>query len=383
MTPTLLTLLAFGALGHAILWVALVNRLHAISIQRKLMHFLTGLCGLAVTLIPLAVAVGVLRGDGILRNAAWSYVAVCAFICVLGLAHRLHLLLHPERSGTILSNHTSHYRAADRHDVPLAAPGIPAWLSRLPGNQVLNITVHEKQLAIPRLAAGHDGLRIVHLSDLHMSGRITKPYFESVVDEVNGTQPDVVAITGDLVERTHCIDWIPDTLGRLRAPGGVYYVLGNHDKKVDIDRLNRALANAGLIHVGGTCRQITVRDTPLVIAGNELPWFGPAADMTNCPAHDSNGLPLRIVLAHSPDRFDWAQAHDVDLILAGHNHGGQIRLPLLGAILSPSLHGVRYAAGAFRGGNTVLHVSRGTASLTPIRWNCPPEIAVLILRAAN
>ena len=66
-------------------------------------------------------------------------------------------------------------------------------------------------------------------------------------------------------------------------------------------------------------------------------------------------------------------------MLAGHNHGGQVRLPLVGAILAPSLSGTRYACGTFRRGNTVLHVSRGTGSLTPFRWNCPPEIALLVL----
>jgi predicted MPP superfamily phosphohydrolase len=383
MTPTLITLLILGALGHAILWVAAVNRLHATAVHQKLMDALTGLSGLAVTLIPLAVAAALLRGDGLLSTAAWSYVALCAVVCVVAFVHRAHTLLHPERTGVVLSNHTSHHRAADKLAAPLTAPGLSTWLSRLPGNQVLNITVHEKQLAIPRLAAGHDGLRIVHLSDFHMSGRIAKPYFEAVVDEVNGTHPDIVAITGDLVERNHCIDWIPDTLGRLRAPGGVYYVLGNHDRRVDVGRLKQVLADAGLVNVGGTCHQIAVRDTPLILAGNELPWFGPAADLTTCPPHDAAGLPLRIVLAHSPDRFRWAQANDVDLMLAGHNHGGQVRLPFFGPILAPSLHGVRYAAGAFRNGNTILHVSRGTASLTPLRWNCPPEIAVLVLRSAN
>jgi predicted MPP superfamily phosphohydrolase len=66
-------------------------------------------------------------------------------------------------------------------------------------------------------------------------------------------------------------------------------------------------------------------------------------------------------------------------MLAGHNHGGQVRLPLLGAILAPSLSGTRYASGAFRRDNTVLHVCRGSGSLTPFRWNCPPEIALLHL----
>lgn len=382
MTPTLIVLLALAAIGHTFLWVAIVNRLHAIALHRKLMHALTGLCGVAVALIPLAVAAALFRREGAAYSTAMTYVVLCAMLGVVGVLHRFYTRFHPERAGVVLSNHTTRHDAAARLAAPLTAPGVPTWLSRLPGNQVLHVTVHEKQLVIPRLAATHSGLRIVHLSDLHMSGRIAKAYFEHVVAQVNDTRPDIVTLTGDLVEREHCLDWIPDTLGRLRAPGGVFYVLGNHDKKVDVGRLKQALAEAGLIHVGGVCHEVTVRGSRLVLAGNELPWFGPAADLSTCPPHDGDGLPLRIVLTHSPDQYAWARTQDADLVLAGHNHGGQICLPLLGPILSPSMHGVRYAAGTFRHGSTVLHVSRGTASLTPLRWNCPPEIALLVLQSA-
>ena len=101
--------------------------------------------------------------------------------------------------------------------------------------------------------------------------------------------------------------------------------------------------------------------------------------LADAPPRDAAGLPLRFLLAHGPDQFAWAQQNDFDLVLVGHNHGGQVRLPLLGAILAPSLSGTRYAGGVFRRGNTVMHVSRGTGSHTPLRWNCPPEVALLTL----
>ena len=141
---------------------------------------------------------------------------------------------------------------------------------------------------------------------------------------------------------------------------GVYYVLGNHDLRVDHRQLVQKLNELGLIHVGGTWREAVVRDTPIVIAGNELPWFGTAPHTAGMPPRDANDLPLRILLAHTPDQFGWARLHDFDLILAGHNHGGQVCLPVIGPILAPSLSGVRYAGGTFRRENTVLHVSRGT-----------------------
>ncbi len=205
-------------------------------------------------------------------------------------------------------------------------PGLPRFLSRLPGNQVLNIHVQEKQIVVPRLAPAHDGLRISHLTDLHMSGRLTQSFFEHVVEAVNDTQPDLVAITGDIVEGDRFLSWLPPTLGRLKARYGVYYILGNHDRRSTESRIKTVLKESGLIHVGDNWREVVVNGSPLIIAGNELPWYKPAADLSSCKHKGSS--PTRILLAHSPDQFKWAQQNDVDLMLAGHLHGGQIRLPV-------------------------------------------------------
>ena len=339
-------------------------------------------------LLPLAVAYLVWRNNPAMYLSpavpaslvVGGYVYFCVGWCVFSAIHRLWLTLHPERRDALQLNHTTRVELKPDDRTQLAAPGIPRLLARIPGNQVLDLRVHEKRLCLPRMPAGRE-LRIVHLTDLHMSGRIAKEFFEQMVAAVNAMRPDLVLITGDLVERDACLDWLPDTLGRLQADSGVHYVLGNHDLRVDHRRLVRQLDELGLIHVGGTWREANVGEMPVVIAGNERPWFGQAPEPALMPPRDDGGLPLRILLAHTPDHFAWAGRHDFDLVLAGHNHGGQVRLPLLGAILAPSRSGVRYACGAFRRGNTVMHVSRGTAGLTPFRWNCPPEIALLTLVA--
>jgi predicted MPP superfamily phosphohydrolase len=248
---------------------------------------------------------------------------------------------------------------------------------------VLQLCVQEKQLLIPRLSPRHEGLRIAHITDLHMSGRVGLSYFEQMVQAANRCDADLVAITGDIVEREKCVDWIMKTLGQLRARCGVYYVLGNHDRNVKKARLKTALAEAGLIYLGGDCREVTVNEAPLILAGNELPWFKPAPDLSVCAPGDQSGQPLRILLAHTPDQFEWAQANGFDLMLAGHLHGGQVRLPLFGALMSPSKFGVRYASGVFVAGNTVMHVSRGVGCMTPLRINCRPEIALLELRGGS
>ena len=87
-----------------------------------------------------------------------------------------------------------------------------------------------------------------------------------------------------------------------------------------------------------------------------------------------------IALTHSPDQFRWAQQQQVDLLLAGHMHGGQICFPVIGPIVAPSRHGVAYSSGCFQQGVTTMHVSRGAGGLAPLRWNCRPEITQLEIR---
>lgn len=374
-----------------VLWVALVNRTHALGINRHWMHLLTLACIFMFAVMPIAVGAASIYANRpepsllatLLYAAAGTYVIACAVVCIVGAVQRLYWRFHGERKSVVTSNHTTRINLAKQCNDPLLCSGPIAWLGRLPGNQVLDLSVQEKQLTIPRLGREHYGLRIAHLTDLHMSGRMTRPFYEHVVEETNRREPDIIAITGDIADSNDCLDWIPEVLGRLDAPGGVFYVLGNHDKRVNQDKLRAALAATNWTHVGTDLTRVTIREFDALIGGNELPWYGPPSDFSVIPDHDSTGFPLRIVLSHSPDQIGWANTSDVDLMLAGHVHGGQICLPVLGPFTAPSMHGVRYAAGTFCVGKTVLHVSRGAASLTPLRWGCPPEIAVLSLGGVN
>jgi predicted MPP superfamily phosphohydrolase len=254
------------------------------------------------------------------------------------------------------------------------------FLVHLPGNQTLHLDLSERAIEVPRLPPALDGLVLLHISDFHMSGRVGKPYFQEIVRLSNELHPDLVLLTGDYVDRAECIDWIPDTIGRLSARWGVYCILGNHDVEFDTGRLIRVLEESGLRYIGGRHAQIEVRGLPVVLAGNELPWMGPAADLEHCPPPGKDG-PLRIGLAHCPDQLPWARAHQIDLLLAGHTHGGQIRLPLVGPIFTCSRLGVEYAAGVFHVPPTIMHVTRGVSGELPLRWNCAPEIAQLVLHA--
>ena len=253
----------------------------------------------------------------------------------------------------------------------------------LPGNEILDMELCRRHLDVRLLAPALDGLAIVHLSDLHFTGRVGKAFFRQVAEWTNGLEPDLVAITGDLVDNPDCIGWIPDTLGRLRARCGVYFVLGNHDVRTDFHRIRQAMVDAGLIPLGGRWIEVPAGGATILLAGNELPWIPPAADLRGAPPPAAEGGPLRILLSHSPDQLPWARHHRFDLMLAGHTHGGQICFPLVGPILTPSRVGVRYASGIFHEPPTILHVTRGISGEFPVRWLCPPQIVKLVLRAAG
>jgi predicted MPP superfamily phosphohydrolase len=121
----------------------------------------------------------------------------------------------------------------------------------------------------------------------------------------------------------------------------------------------------------------------LLLAGNELPWHRPAAAMETAPPRGQDNSPVRVLLSHTPDQLEWARRWDFDLMLAGHTHGGQVRLPLIGPLFVPSRIEVRYSAGVFHEPPLVLHVTRGVSGKTPLRINCPPEIDKLTLRCGK
>jgi hypothetical protein len=259
----------------------------------------------------------------------------------------------------------------------------PRLLGRVPGNQILDLVVEHKRLAIPRLHPNHAGLSIAHVSDFHMTGRVDRSWFESVVREVNLLRPDVIAITGDIVEHAECLPWLADTVCRLEARLGVYFILGNHDRYVGYDPAREKLVDEGHICLSGRWLLTEWNDAPVVLAGNERPWLKSVGNLQEAPSRDADNLPLRLFLLHSPDQIGWARRHDADLVLAGHTHGGQVCFPILGAVACPSLHGTRYTAGVYREGLAVMHVTRGLSARTPLRWNCPPEIALLELERAG
>lgn len=385
---TLFLLLAL--LGHAFLWIGLVNRLHALGWHRKTIKKITLVFFACSLMIPLSIGGWFLarpqrpflsiHGDaGLDIPAVFIHVYLAACLAALAVTMLRWTVIRFPRTPRIVRSHDVHHVKIESACKEPHRRGRLHFLTRLPLNEIHHLDVNRWTLAVPQLPPSLDGLSILHLSDLHFTGRIGIDYFREVVRMANELRPDLIGITGDITDRADCIDWIPETLGRLAAPHGVYFILGNHDLIVGADQVRSALTQCGLIDLGNRSRRVPINGISVTLSGNERPWI-------HGRHHDAEGdappstSEFHIALSHTPDQLAWARRKKVDLLLAGHTHGGQIRIPPLGAIFSPTARGVRYISGIYDAPPTVMHVSRGVSGDIPIRWNCRPEITCLQLR---
>ena len=387
-----LLLAAVALIGHFAMWIGLSNRLHATALPCGSIRFLSKLIDVIVILIPGGFVwwYAIISSSSgtrpiLLSTNNWFpllYLLPCWAIALGIVPPWIWKRSRSRQAPHLLSNHTASIDVVEQlgnRPIGHSHAALYAWI---PLNQIFRLAVNEKVLHLPRLHESLDRLTIAHISDFHFTGQITKPFFKEVVRQTNELDADLVAITGDIVDFERCVDWIPEILGELKSRYGIYYVLGNHDTRIsDTKKLLEILNQSGLIHLGGRWIEVQLKDQPVVMAGNELPWFAPAPTMDDCPARDEQDQPLRILLSHTPDQIDWARRFDFDLMLAGHTHGGQVCLPIVGPIISPSRHGVKYASGLFYESPTLMHVSRGISGLHPIRINCLPEVTKLVLSA--
>jgi predicted MPP superfamily phosphohydrolase len=381
----LLAIVAF--LGHFALAVWLFNRLHAVPWPVKRIKILERLLLLVAAAIAIAFAVHILLAGGLFFAAPgwnlWKLYGAWSLV-MAGLAVPLWVLpkLRERVPAALLANETQVIDVEIKLGYAPIAGTQARMLARFPGNEYLRLSVHRKELRIPGLPPALEGLSIAHLSDLHMLGNLTEAFYAEVMAATQDLAPDVICITGDILEHPDCLPWIPRTLGRLTAPEGRYFIIGNHEKRLPAPQpLREAMAAAGYVDLGSRTELVRFRGESVWLSGSELPWFGSQPPPPADDASTTDERRLRILLSHSPDQFPFAVQHGYDLMLAGHTHGGQICLPGIGALIAPSWYGWRYAGGTYDLGPTIMHVSRGISGKQSIRLRCPPEIALLVLRS--
>ena len=242
-------LAALALVGHTVFWVGFVNRTHAYGWPHKLVDALTALSAAALAGVPLWALWRWWAGGqvGVTADLPLAiYGGAMAPLTVIAAVHQAWLRVHPERRA--VARRVSARRVDFRPQLGLQiARPVPRMFCRIPGNQVLTLSVEQLTLGVPRLPAELVGLKIALMADLHMSGRFGLELYQRIIEQANACAPDMVLLAGDLVEKDHCIPWVKETYGRLTAPLGVYYVLGNHDKKVDHPGIRAALDAEGAV----------------------------------------------------------------------------------------------------------------------------------------
>jgi predicted MPP superfamily phosphohydrolase len=237
-----------------------------------------------------------------------------------------------------------------------------------------HVGVVRETLEVSGLPHAHAGLRIGFITDLHRSHTGTHELVAGAAELVMADRPDLIVLGGDYVTNADRRYMTPaaEALAPLSAPHGVFAVLGNHDDDRDMPA---ALSAKHFIVLRDARTRITINGEALDIAGLRY-WTHRVPDITRVLRGASPNL---LLLAHTPKRLVEAAALSVPLMLSGHTHGGQIVLPGLGAIAAREFPVV---AGAARRENTAVFVSRGVGTVyVPVRLNCPPEVAVLTLKA--
>ncbi len=236
-------------------------------------------------------------------------------------------------------------------------------------------------IPLRHLPPAFEGFTIAHISDLHIGEWITAAQLEEVVAQVNALAPDLVAITGDIASTAYrgLQADITRFLRSLNAREGVAATLGNHDHWMDARIVRQAILDADAWLLWNTHAEVRRGGETLYIVGIDDVWEQ-QDDLDEALAEVPPEAVATVLLAHEPDFADEAAATGrIGLQLSGHSHGGQVRLPGIGAPALPWL-GRRYDMGLYTLAGMHLYVNRGIGmSGFYLRFNCPPEITLITL----
>ena len=241
------------------------------------------------------------------------------------------------------------------------------------------LSIERQEIFLRRLPKRLDGFRIIHLSDFHYGPMVNPEHLKRAVRAANDLRADLIALTGDYIsqDRAYAAP-CAEVVGRLRARHGVYAVLGNHDHWTDaalIADLFRAEGIRVLVNEG---LRVDLRSETFWLAGVDDTMVG-LEDLPLAMAGSSDDE-FKLLLAHNPIILRRAARANVDLVLSGHTHGGQVTWRSEKS--SSGRPRRRLLRGLGRRGNTQIYVTRGLGMVVvPIRYGCPPEISVLELRS--
>lgn len=256
------------------------------------------------------------------------------------------------------------------------------------GNAALELNTYT--ISSSRIPESFGGYRIAHVSDLHNAEMGEDN--EMLLSMLRDADPDMIAITGDLIDSRHTdVEVALQFIREAVKIAPCYYVTGNHEARVnEYGELKTGMETAGVIILEDARAEISLEGETITLIGINDPsyqtdyLFGDSQTVVNTKLielhTDSDGF--TILLSHRPELFDTYAEHSIDLVLSGHAHGGQFRLPFIGGLVAPN-QGLfpEYDAGIYTEGNTNMLVSRGVGnSILPFRINNRPELILIELK---
>lgn len=266
----------------------------------------------------------------------------------------------------------------------LALVMLTIWTSW--SNKALEINTY--QIKSEKLSDSFDLFRIAQISDLH-NNTIGKDN-NKLISELESANPDIIAITGDLIDsRTTNVDITVEFIEKAVEIAPCYYVNGNHESRVpnEYETLKNELVNLGVTILENKSVEIERESNTINLIGINDPDFYAEDSITitdtNINSLDYDRKNFTVLLSHRPEIFDVYVKNGIDLVLSGHAHGGQFRLPFIGGLFAPHQGAFpEYDSGLYSQNNTSMIVSRGIGnSMFPFRFNNRPEIILIELKA--
>lgn len=251
--------------------------------------------------------------------------------------------------------------------------------SLLLNNEANELVVHRVKLPIHNLPAAFEGFRIAQLSDFHLEPYTKINLVKEAVKVTNNLNVDLIVLTGDYVWReVESIFELAPVLAELNAPEGVISIIGNHDIWEGLEIVKEGFRKSRLPLLFNQGVPIIKGNRGIHLACLDDGWSG-RPDLAAALGNYQAGNPI-ILLLHEPDLADeYSRDERIVLHLAGHTHGGQVRVPGVGAVVHPYL-GEKYEYRLHRVNKTWLYVNPGIGMISvPVRWNCPPEVTEITL----
>jgi len=265
-----------------------------------------------------------------------------------------------------------------------AACGFGGLAYGLSSNSLCCFDVHDVSVPIKNLDRAFDGFRVTQISDLHCDDKYALERLAKAVELVNRRQSDLIVITGDYFTEEEnmnaLIDDCRSVLSGLKAPSGVIGVAGNHDYWVNHRRIRQMLDRSGINLLDNQTFAIKRKSASLNIVGLSSLWMR----KMDIPKAFSEDGPYHVVLAHNPDTAPFVSSFSPGIMISGHTHGGQVRLPFFGPIINKTRIGRKYSTGLHIYRQMPMYTNRGIGTyLIDFRFLCPAEITTFTFIASS